>query len=199
MNLPPTVSRLEQGARILRSAQVAPLGKPTMGNRPQQAGSLKGPVVYLFHPLKAEPVVPCVPGVEVQGMALEHLGKWLELFRAALGCLDPPVRPWGAEDFHRLVASRPWWSPRQTLLAWRDGELVGSAIWGRHPAAGRPCGAVHWLMVHPRFQRQGLGRLLLRRLEHQAWQQGIGCMRVQTHRRWQAAVAFYLRMGYKPG
>ena len=56
---------------------------------------------------------------------------------------------------------------------------------------------VHWLMVHPGWQRRGIGRCLLQQLEQVMWHKGATQLCVETHRGWESAVRLYERLGYR--
>lgn len=62
--------------------------------------------------------------------------------------------------------------------------------------AARP--AVHWLVVHPRWRRRGIGKLLMMHLEAAAWNAGHREIFLETHAAWEDAVQFYQTLGYRP-
>ena len=90
-----------------------------------------------------------------------------------------------------------WWNPQRMWLAEREDRLVGSATLALRGSADRSKAVIHWMMVHPEWRRQGVGRLLATRLEAAAWDLGHREIFLETHASWQAAVAFYQRLGYR--
>jgi len=79
-----------------------------------------------------------------------------------------------------------------------DGsESVVGAISLTMPSHHRDCPYVHWLLVHPEWRRRGLGSSLLATAESYCRQQGWSSLRLETHRRWEAALAFYRRHRYE--
>ncbi len=159
------------------------------------------PIIHLYRELHSKPRVPQVSGMSLSSFEPQHLDAWLELFRCSFAQMDPPVRPWTREDFWRLIGSHPWWRQGQAgQLVWfqATGQLIASAILGQVQLKSWKLGTLHWLMVHPRWRRQGVGRMVLRAVEAAAWDQGLRWIRAETHRRWTAAVQFYQKQGYRP-
>ena len=145
----------------------------------------------------------------VEGVCLRHfagaddVAPWLALREAAFARERIGVRAWDAAEFAREFLDKPWWDPRRMWLAEASSveaepaaQLIGSvtlALRGSGEAA-RP--VVHWLMVHPRWRRRGLGRLLLATLEAAAWDQGHRRLWLETHAGWQNALRLYRALGY---
>lgn len=50
---------------------------------------------------------------------------------------------------------------------------------------------IHRLAVVPQARRRGIGRLLLATAEQAAWEAGNRQLWLETHARWEAAVALY--------
>jgi GNAT superfamily N-acetyltransferase len=63
--------------------------------------------------------------------------------------------------------------------------------------AAAPVAVVHRLMVHPTSQRAGLGRLLMRFAERQAWHLGFRAIRLDTMLANAGALALYRSLGYR--
>ena len=100
--------------------------------------------------------------------------------------------PW--EDDLRDIPANYLDSGGDFLVGFVDGELV--AIGGLlllSPGVAE----IRRMRVHPNFQRQGLGRLLLKRLEERA--QALGCqtIRLDTTDQQTAARRLYERSGYR--
>jgi GNAT superfamily N-acetyltransferase len=83
------------------------------------------------------------------------------------------------------------------VFAERDGELLGYACYGPI-ACTRDSYDLYWIAVHPRIQKAGLGRRILRQAEECIRQRGGGRVYIETSNRAQYAStrAFYLRCGY---
>lgn len=56
--------------------------------------------------------------------------------------------------------------------------------------------SISWLVVHPEFRRQGLGRLLVERACGHAWAQAAGAVWVECRSDWATAVAFWTAVGF---
>ena len=161
------------------------------------------PVLQMRKTLEKPPVVERLPGWSLRAFAgPRDIEPWLELRRRAFAREGLGVGEWTVADFEREFMQKPWWSPQQMWLIQSPGEssaalaaAVTIAIRGSGEAA-RP--AVHWLLVHPRYRRQGLGRWLLQTLEAAAWENGSREVVLETHVRWKAAVRLYENLGYRP-
>ena len=135
----------------------------------------------------------------------EDIGPFLALREAAFQGEELGVRPWSERDFEREFLLKPWWRPERMWLAERsahDGSAaptstpigtVTMALRGSGPAA---VPVVHWLCVHPRARRLGIGRLLLAALERTAWEAGFRTVALETHVRWRAANRLYEAHGF---
>jgi GNAT superfamily N-acetyltransferase len=101
---------------------------------------------------------------------------------------------------------RWWWKPQWMWLAEAETDpagdqaqkpLVGSVTLAMRGEPDRAWPVVHWLMVHPRWRRRGIGRLLMAHLEAAAWEAGYCEVRLETHAGWEAAARFYETLGYR--
>lgn len=141
--------------------------------------------------LRDVPLPRFPPGFSLQPFRPGDEAEWLELVHAA----DPlhradattfartfPGDP--AERLRRLVfLTTPAGEPAATVAAW-----YGEAGWGR----------VHWLMVHPAWQRQGLGRALLYWALHRLRELGHKrAFLITEAARW-PALRLYLHAGFVP-
>ncbi len=84
------------------------------------------------------------------------------------------------------------------LLAERDGRLAGFAIHGEIPGTQRRYD-LYWIAAHPDCRRQGLGRLLLERVEADVRRLGGSHLFIDTAstEAYAAARAFYRARGYR--
>jgi GNAT superfamily N-acetyltransferase len=143
---------------------------------------------------------------EVAGICIRNFGEasdsaaWISLRDRAMAGESPRVRTWSKDDFFSEMQSKPWWRSDRTWLAYPDGAepLVGAVTLALREGAATTIPVVHWLLVDPEWRRRGVGRLLMSRLEHAAWQDGWCEIELETHAGWQAAVAFYQSIGYAP-
>ena len=75
-----------------------------------------------------------------------------------------------------------------------EGELRGFASYGPMPVAGEL--KLHKLYVHPNFQRQGLGALLLKHVQSAALARGFTTLMLAVNKRNTRAVAVYRKHGF---
>jgi GNAT superfamily N-acetyltransferase len=138
--------------------------------------------------------------------------SWLTLRDAAFAKERIGVRKWDNAEFVIEFSHMWWWTPQRMWFAIADGgklaesgsrasnspaTVVGSVTLAMRgtPEAAKP--VVHWLMVHPRWRRRGIARLLMSQLEQAAWEAGHREIFLETHSAWQAAARFYKAMGYE--
>lgn len=170
-------------------------------------------VLQLAKTLSEVPRVPDCPGVVVRNyLGAQDLEPWLALRRAAFARERLGVRDWTRDDFEAEFLSRWWWRPERMWLA--ESATVGVAdaaselrtnplLIGTVTLAFRgdedcPVPAVHWLAVHPRYRRRGIGHLLLARLEAAVWQLSLRQICLETHDAWKSAENLYRSLGYLP-
>ncbi len=184
---------------------------------------LMATVLQFNRRLPSKPEIPPLSGIAVRHFAGESdIPAWLELRHRAFARQRIGVRQWTEADFQAEFTDRWWWQPQRMWLAdnsiaepsplgrgqvsagdslWRgegaSHQIIGTvalAMRGEQAAHARP--VVHWLMVHPRWRRRGLGRLLMAHLETAAWDAGHRELWLETHVAWEAAVKFYESLGY---
>ncbi len=126
---------------------------------------------------------------------------WLSIQNQAFR--DRP-RPWKRADFQRELHERNWFRPQHLWLAETPElaapvgtialELVScTPALSNEPLGGR----IHWLAVDPRFQRRGIGRTLVLRLEQECWERGAEQITLETLRSWTSVTGFYRSLGYQ--
>lgn len=147
----------------------------------------------------------------VTGAGPEEIACWVEIQRLAFADLPTQVRPPTEADLRRELLDREGWQPNWLWFAvvpenavsgtpnlrLADGYAVGTvalAIW-----AGRKTrrAVIHRLAVIPQARRRGIGRLLLAAAEQAAWEAGHRQLWLETHARWEAAVALYRSQGWE--
>jgi GNAT superfamily N-acetyltransferase len=108
----------------------------------------------------------------------------------------PPLDPATARGYWKRVSSDVALSKAVLLVAWLEGELVGTVQLGLDMPQNAPHRAeVSKLLVDPRIARQGVGRALMQRAEQAA--RGIGRrLLVLDARRGTAAEALYRELGW---
>jgi GNAT superfamily N-acetyltransferase len=149
---------------------------------------------------RPEVIVPAGYGLRTfQGPA--DVPLWLALRDRAFARLRVGIRSWSSADFDSELTAKPWWRDEHLWFvhgATDPADVVGSVVLaarGEGPTA-RP--VVHWLSVLPSHRRNGLGRLLMARLEQQCWDLGQRQVWLETHVAWTAAVELYRHLGYLP-
>jgi GNAT superfamily N-acetyltransferase len=137
---------------------------------------------------------------------------WLALRHQAFARQRIGVRQWTEGDFHAEFTGRWWWQPERMWLAEiLENDSIGAVGQAKHQLIAtatlamrgeadqtqqaRP--VVHWLVVHPRWRRRGIARLLMAHLEAAAWDAGYREIWLETHAAWEAAVKFYQSLGYR--
>jgi GNAT superfamily N-acetyltransferase len=169
-------------------------------------------VLQLCRQLHSKPQAQSLPGTVVRHYAGDaDMAAWLDLRHQAFARKRIGVRQWSADDFHAEFTSRWWWKPESmwlavstdanvlTPLASSSQQIIGAitlAMRGEADQSAQARPVVHWLVVHPRWRRRGIGRLLLSQLESAAWDAGHRELWLETHVAWEAAVKFYQSQGY---
>lgn len=157
-----------------------------------------------------EPPAPA-PSDQPEGVKLvasagsAEIACWVEIQRQALADLPTPVRPPTAADLRRELLEREGWQagwlwfavlPTDEAPASLNSPLAGGIAVGTvglSIRAGRDTqrAVIHRLAVVPQARRRGIGRLLLATAEQAAWEAGNRQLWLETHARWEAAVALY--------
>lgn len=83
-----------------------------------------------------------------------------------------------------------------TIVADRDGRLVGSVRFVPPPGPGEPAG-IRALSVHPLERGRGVGGRLVLAAERLARASGATILRFHTSRLMRSAVSLYERLGYR--
>jgi GNAT superfamily N-acetyltransferase len=159
-------------------------------------------VVHCVKTLKAEPsAVPC-EGIRVRTFnSVTDIDPWLMVRNAAFARERVGVRHWSRADFEEEIVRKPWWLPERTWLAEtqeRDEvpQVAGTVTLAFRAGKDRELPVVHWLAVHPRFRRRGIGRTLMAVLERYCWEHGWVEIGLETHTAWAKAMALYESLGY---
>jgi GNAT superfamily N-acetyltransferase len=156
-------------------------------------------VLQLSRQLKDRTPIPVVPGVTVRTYAgSEDIAAWLAIRQRAFAREKLGVRDWNVEDFLQEFFHKPWWNPERFWLAETDHEPIATVTMALRGEAPRAVPVVHWLAVAPRQRRRGVGRMLIATLEAAAWDDGYREVRLETHVKWDKALALYTALGYKP-
>ena len=87
----------------------------------------------------------------------------------------------------------------RTFVADADGEVAGFVTAVETLAVDHPNGylTMNGLAVLPRFQRRGIGKMLMERVEQLAAQRGASAIGLASGLRRTGAHAFYERLGYQ--
>ena len=90
------------------------------------------------------------------------------------------------EDYARVVEQR------EVTVAVCSGVIVGALVLGQNDEGFR----LVTMAVHPSFQKQGLGRTLLRLAEAEAVRRGYDSIYLSTNEKMVENQALYSRIGY---
>jgi ribosomal protein S18 acetylase RimI-like enzyme len=108
---------------------------------------------------------------------------WREVFPNAPAHNDPHT------DIHRKLSVQP----EMFLLAMAGSEIVGTTMAGYDGHRGW----VYYVVVSPRFRRQGIGTALMRRAEEGLARLGCPKVNLQVRASNEAVVSFYRTLGYQ--
>jgi ribosomal-protein-alanine N-acetyltransferase len=126
----------------------------------------------------------------------------------------PQVRRTGPADIPSIVTIEkesfpdPWdesvflesltYYPTTCFVAVCDGAVAGFVVGGLEDTGENIYGHLCNLGVSPRYRRRGIGKLLVRRTEHQFATELATGVQLEVRVSNNDAQRFYLRMGYRP-
>jgi ribosomal protein S18 acetylase RimI-like enzyme len=130
---------------------------------------------------------PNTPEVTMQIRPFEDID---EVAIVALWSCCGLLRPWN--DPHKDIARKRRVQRELFLVCTIDDKLVASVMAGYDGHRGW----INYLAVDPLFRRRGLGRELMREVQHRL--QSLGCAKInlQIRRENVEAIAFYERIGF---
>ncbi len=155
--------------------------------------------------LSDRPTIPDVDGIVVRNYNSDSdIQLWIDVRQRTFAREKLGVRSWTSEDFRVEFLDKWWWNPQAVWFALpamgvHNDQAVGAialAMRGSSHANAKP--VVHWLAVVPRWQRSGVGRLLLATLEAAVWDLGLRQIWLETHPAWKSAATFYHAHSYRP-
>ncbi|MBE9222823.1 ribosomal protein S18-alanine N-acetyltransferase [Cyanobacterium stanieri LEGE 03274] len=124
--------------------------------------------------------------IKLQPLTEKHLSEVIELDQICFGGL------WSLEGYKREIES-----PNSTLL------IITTDIKNEEKIIGLGCfwaiveeAHVTILAIHPDFQRQGLGKMLLEKLLKQAKEKGLERATLEVSEHNQSAIALYEKFGF---
>ena len=101
--------------------------------------------------------------------------------------------PWSSE----ILASTLTWYPETFFVATMNGDVVGFVAGGYEDTGEELYGHICNLAIAPRFRKQGVGRKLVAREEHQFAIGLASGVQLEVRASNLAARKFYLRLGYR--
>ena len=101
------------------------------------------------------------------------------------------TRPWN--DPHKDIARKLKVNPELFLVGFLNGKVAASAVAGYEGHRGW----VNYLAVDPDFQRKGLGRQMMLRVEQALAQMGCPKVNIQVRTGNLDAIEFYKTLGYR--
>lgn len=131
------------------------------------------------------------PPYSIRGYEPGDAATWLSLHEAT--GIYPPL---DAAFYERQFNSPR--EGRQFFVLCGDGPVATGTAWHGEPLRTPDWGRLHWIAVHPRHQRRGLGLMLCQHLLVAL--RDLGCVRayVTTGSENLAAIALYERLGFVP-
>lgn len=100
------------------------------------------------------------------------------------------LRPWN--DPHKDIARKRQVQRELFFVCTIDDQLVASVMAGYDGHRGW----VNYLAVDPQFQKRGLGRALMKEVQHRLRSLGCSKLNLQIRRENVEAIAFYERIGF---
>lgn len=104
------------------------------------------------------------------------------------------IDPWDTPVFLEALA----YYPTTYFVAVCDGAVAGFVVGGLEDTGENIYGHLCNIGISPRYRRRGLGRLLVRRVEHQFALELATGVQLEVRVSNTAAQQFYRRMGYRP-
>jgi ribosomal-protein-alanine N-acetyltransferase len=101
--------------------------------------------------------------------------------------------PWSSE----ILASTLTWYPETFFVGTMNGDVVGFVAGGYEDTGEELYGHICNLAIAPRFRKQGVGRKLVAREEHQFAIGLASGVQLEVRASNLAARHFYLRLGYR--
>jgi ribosomal-protein-alanine N-acetyltransferase len=103
------------------------------------------------------------------------------------------IDPWEQSAFLEALT----YYPTTYFVAVADGAVVGFVIGGLEDTGENIYGHLCNIGVSPRYRRRGIGKLLVRRVEHQFAVELATAVQLEVRVSNTAAQRFYRRMGYR--
>jgi DNA-binding MarR family transcriptional regulator/GNAT superfamily N-acetyltransferase len=185
----------------IRIAELTPAGRRELTDLNQRAEAV---ATGLLEPLTAEQRLDLIA-------AMDLVQRRLRLAAIRVAVADPASAParqclaFYAEEIDRrfpggfdrsdlITPAELAAAPSAFLIAWEQQAPVGCAI-VRHMEPG--VGEIRHVWVQASARRLGLGKRLLRELEHQAAARGMRIVRLDTHQVLTEAISMYRASGYR--
>ncbi|MEM9225447.1 MAG: GNAT family acetyltransferase [Pseudomonadota bacterium] len=130
--------------------------------------------------------MPPLPQIAFRTATVDDQSAVVTLWRAC-DLVVPHNRP--ETGFHRAVTS----AQSDVLVASVSGEIVGSAMVGDDGHRGW----IYYLAVHPRCEKQGIGRSLCNKAERWGHQRGLRKIQLMTRPANENVRRFYERCDYE--
>ena len=103
------------------------------------------------------------------------------------------VDPWDVSVFYEALA----YFPTTYFVAICDGRVAGFIVSGLEDTGENICGHICNLGVSPVYRKKGVGKLLVRRAEHQFMLELATAVQLEVRVSNTAAQQFYRRLGYR--
>lgn len=164
---------------------------------------MSSPILIFEKALTAAPQPDAIPETSIctYQSGMEH--DWVALHANAFSDSPVPFRALTADDFRKSFSERSTWNPNWMWFTNDNatGTVTGAVyltVISPDEDSTNDIGIVHWLMVDKNERTHGLGKFLMQTLEATCFNESNARkIRVECHRKWEAAVEFYKACGYE--
>jgi len=136
----------------------------------------------------------CVPeGYTLRSMDADEVWAFLEVMNRS-NFSDRADERW----FERTFSGDPAYDPSYLQIIWRGERPVAAAAAWHDEVEGEPWGLVHWVGAVDSERGKGLGVAVTLAVLHRLRERGFTRALLRTHGWRKAAIAAYLRLGFRP-
>jgi putative NIF3 family GTP cyclohydrolase 1 type 2/GNAT superfamily N-acetyltransferase len=139
------------------------------------------------------PPVEVAEGYELRSMAADEAWAYLQVINRSTHAGEADMA-W----FRRTFSDDPEYDPSYLQIIWKGDRPVAAAAAWHHGAEGDRWGMIHWVGADAEERGRGLGKAITLAALHRLRQRGFERAMLDTQGWRMAAVAAYLRLGFRP-